>query len=186
MTDLALISTPLEGLSCLQHRRHDDQRGAFSRIFCEESMTLLGYSFHVRQINHSLTRGRGSVRGMHYQYAGAPEAKLITCLHGVVWDVALDLRAGSPTFLHWHAERLEAGDGRSLLVPPGFAHGFQTLTEDAELLYLHSADYAPTHESGVSVLDPRVNIGWPLPIINLSERDKSHALLGDTFTGISL
>lgn len=186
MNNLELVSTPLEGLCFLQHRRHEDQRGVFSRIFCEETIAALGHSFHVRQINHSCTLNKGSVRGMHYQYSGTPEAKLITCLRGAVWDVALDLRAGSPTFLQWHAERLEAGDGRSLLVPAGFAHGFQTLTDDAELLYLHSADFAPAQESGFSVHDPRIKISWPLPVINLSERDQRHPLLSDAFTGVTL
>nr|WP_246356630.1 dTDP-4-dehydrorhamnose 3,5-epimerase [Pseudomonas gingeri] len=177
---------PLEGLFSVQHKRHADQRGQFSRLFCEGSLSAFGQVFHVRQINHSCTRERGSVRGLHYQNAQAPEAKLITCLRGEVWDVAVDLRPDSPTFLQWHAEHLRAGDGRSLLLPAGFAHGFQTLSDDAELLYLHSADYAPDAEGGLSVLDPRLAIAWPEAVKNLSARDAGHPLLDTSFPGVRL
>jgi len=182
MSALALTELPLLGLICLQHKVHEDARGRFSRLFCEGSLEVAGRPFHVRQINHSVTREKGSVRGLHYQQG---EAKLITCMQGAVWDVAVDIRKGSPTFLHWHAEHLVAGDGRSLLLPPGFAHGFQTLSDDAQLLYLHSADYDPEHEGGLAVDDSRLAITWPLPIINLSARDASHPRLEPHFQGVS-
>jgi dTDP-4-dehydrorhamnose 3,5-epimerase len=184
VSELTLIALPLAGLFSVQHKRHADQRGHFSRLFCEGSLELFGQPFHIRQINHSCTREQGSVRGLHYQNGPAPESKLITCLRGEVWDVAVDLRADSPTFLHWHAEHLRAGDGRSLLLPAGFAHGFQALSDDAELLYLHSADYAPEVEGGLSVHDPRLAIAWPLAVKNLSARDASHPLLDSNFAGV--
>ena len=186
MTDMQLRASPLKGLFSLQHRRHADARGQFSRLFCEGSLAAFGEDFHIRQINHSVTAERGTVRGLHYQKAEQPEAKLITCLRGAVWDVAVDLNPDSATFLHWHAERLEAGDGRSLLIPAGFAHGFQALTDDAELLYLHSADYSPEHEAGLSPTDLRLAISWPLPVKNLSARDAAHPLLTPTFAGVRL
>ncbi|MGY2235440.1 dTDP-4-dehydrorhamnose 3,5-epimerase family protein [Pseudomonas gingeri] len=186
MSELLIHPLPLKGLFSVQHKRHADQRGQFSRLFCEGSLSAFGQVFHVRQINHSCTRERGSVRGLHYQNAQAPEAKLITCLRGEVWDVAVDLRPDSPTFLQWHAEHLRAGDGRSLLLPAGFAHGFQTLSDDAELLYLHSADYAPDAEGGLSVLDPRLAIAWPEAVKNLSARDAGHPLLDTSFPGVRL
>ncbi|PUA45979.1 dTDP-4-dehydrorhamnose 3,5-epimerase [Pseudomonas protegens] len=186
MSEFQVLALPLAGLFEVRHKRFEDQRGHFSRLFCEGSLSAFGQPFHIRQINHSCTRERGSVRGLHYQTAARPEAKLITCLRGEVWDVAVDLRPESLTFLHWHAEHLRGGDGRSLLLPAGFAHGFQTLSEDAELLYLHSADYAPEHEAGLSVLDPRLAINWPLPVNNLSTRDASHPLLDAAFAGVSL
>jgi len=186
MTELRLLELPLPGLFCLQHRVHEDERGRFARLFCEGSLAAYGQPFHIRQINHSRTAAKGTVRGLHYQRPPQAEAKLITCLRGAVWDVAVDIRRGSPTFLHWHAERLEAGDGRSLLLPPGFAHGFQALSDEAELLYLHSADYAPEHEGGLAVGDPRLAIAWPLPVINLSARDAAHPRLDDSFQGVSL
>lgn len=185
MSALALTELPLLGLFCLQHKVHEDARGRFSRLFCEGSLDVAGQPFHVRQINHSVTREKGSVRGLHYQQAAQGEAKLITCMQGAVWDVAVDIRKGSATFLQWHAEYLVAGDGRSLLLPPGFAHGFQALSDDAQLLYLHSADYDPEYEGGLAVDDPRLAISWPLPIINLSTRDASHPLLDHHFQGVS-
>jgi len=177
---------PLAGLARIEHRSHEDARGAFSRLYCEDSLERFGAPFHIRQINRSLTRGRGSVRGLHYQAGPTPESKYITCLQGQVWDVVVDLRSHSPTFLQWHGELLQAGQASSLLVPAGFAHGFQALTDCAELLYLHSADYAPAHEGGLSVHDPRLAIEWPLPVINLSARDEQHPWLDERFTGATL
>lgn len=186
MSQYTLHPLPLQGLARVQHRRHEDDRGVFSRLYCQGSLEHFGAPFAVRQINRSLTRQRGSVRGLHYQVGPEPEQKYITCLQGEVWDVVVDLRRGSPTFLHWHAEHLKAEDASSLLVPAGFAHGFQALSDDAELLYLHSADYASEHEGGLSVLDPRLAIEWPLPVINLSVRDAQHPWLDDRFSGVSV
>ena len=111
--------------------------------------------------------------------------KLIRCLRGRVWDVAVDLRAGSPTFLHWHAEELAGGDARMVVIPEGFAHGFQTLEAESELLYLHTAAYHQPAEGGLRYDDPRLAIAWPLPPHDLSRRDVSHPLLDDDFTGIT-
>jgi dTDP-4-dehydrorhamnose 3,5-epimerase len=186
VSEFQLQALPLAGLSLVLHKRHADERGSFSRLFCEGSLSAFGQPFHIRQINHSCTREAGSVRGLHYQQATHPEAKLISCLRGEVWDVAVDLRPDSRTFLQWHAQRLRAGDGCGLLIPAGFAHGFQALTDDVELLYLHSTDYAPEHEGGLSVHDPRLAISWPLPVKNLSARDSSHSLLDSSFAGVRL
>ena len=186
MSELSLQALPLSGLFSLQHKVHEDERGRFARLFCQGSLAAFGQPLQIRQINHSRTAQHGSVRGLHFQYPPHAETKLITCLRGAVWDVAVDLRRGSATFLHWHAERLEAGDGRSLLLPPGFAHGFQALSDDAELLYLHSADYSPEHEGGLFPNDERLAIAWPLPVSNLSARDAAHPLLAVNFQGVEL
>jgi dTDP-4-dehydrorhamnose 3,5-epimerase len=186
MSELNLLELPLQGLFSLQHKVHEDERGRFARLFCQGSLAAFGQSMQIRQINHSRTALRGSVRGLHFQYPPHAETKLITCLRGAVWDVAVDLRRNSATFLHWHAERLDAGDGRSLLLPPGFAHGFQALSDDAELLYLHSADYSPEHEGGLSPSDARLAIAWPLPVSNLSARDAAHPSLAANFQGVAL
>ncbi len=186
MSELSLHALPLKGLWQLQHARHSDERGGFARLFCQASLASAGVAMNIRQINHSVTRQRGAVRGLHYQVPPQAEYKLITCLRGEVWDVAVDVRAGSPTFLHWHAERLCAGDGRSLLLAPGLAHGFQALSDDAELLYLHSADYSPAHEGALSVHDPRLAIAWPLPIAQLSARDQQHPFIDASFAGVAL
>ena len=186
MSELNLLPLSLDGLFCLQQKVHEDERGRFSRLFCEGGLAAFGQSLHVRQINHSRTAQRGTVRGLHFQYPPYAESKLVCCLRGAVWDVAVDIRQGSPTFLHWHAQRLEAGDGCSLLLPPGFAHGFQTLTADAELLYLHSADYAAECEGGLLATDPRLAIAWPLPLTQISPRDRNHPALTAEFSGVSL
>lgn len=184
MTDMTLRELPLPGLRLLTHRTHQDARGRFSRLYCLTWLSQTETPFTVRQINLSQTMHRGSVRGLHYQLPPFAEDKLITCLRGSVWDVAVDVRHNSPTFLKWHAERLEAGDGRSLWLPPGFAHGFQALSDDAQLLYLHSADYVPNQEAGLAPGDPQLTIDWPLPIANLSSRDAAHPRLTDAFRGI--
>ncbi len=186
MSTLQLFDLPLAGLQLLHQRSHEDDRGRFTRLFCEGFLADNGAAFSIRQINHSLTRERGTVRGLHFQFPPHAESKLISCLRGCVWDVVVDVRRGSPTFLSWHAELLEEGRATALLIPPGFAHGFQTLTNDAELLYLHSADYAPTHEGGLSVHDARLGIRWPLPILNLSDRDGGHPLLDEHFEGVEV
>lgn len=186
MSELSLSALPLAGLFSLKHKVFEDERGRFARLFCQGSLEAFGLPLNIRQINHSRTALKGAVRGLHFQHPPQAEYKLITCLRGAVWDVAVDLRQGSPTFLHWHAEHLIAGDGRSLLLPPGFAHGFQALAEDAELLYLHSADYSPVHEDGLRPTDPRLAIDWPLPVAQLSARDSQHPLLDESFQGVCI
>jgi len=110
----------------------------------------------------------------------------VSCLRGAVWDVAVDLRAGSPTFLQWFGTELSAANHRALLIPPGFAHGFQALADDCEMLYLHSAPHAPASEGGLDALDPRLAIAWPLPVAERSPRDAEHPLLAPGFTGLPL
>jgi dTDP-4-dehydrorhamnose 3,5-epimerase len=123
------------------------------------------------QVNHSITRRRGTIRGLHLQRAPAAEFKLIRCLRGRVFDVAVDLRPGSATFGRWHALELSDENQRQILIPPGCAHGFQTLVDDCELLYQHSAAYRPDCEDGVRHDDPGLAIAWPEPVAELSARD---------------
>jgi dTDP-4-dehydrorhamnose 3,5-epimerase len=181
---LSISSTPLADLVVIGHRRLEDSRGAFSRIFCAEELRRAGLNNGVAQINHSFTRRRGSVRGLHFKRAPHSETKLVSCVRGEVFDVAVDLRRGSRTFLRWHAEVLSVANGRSLLIPPGFAHGFQALTDDCELIYLHSMPYAPHAEGGVRVTDPTIAIPWPLPFADISERDAALATLLADFPGL--
>ena len=178
------LDTPLDGLKVVQRSPHRDGRGYLAPLFCAKELSQAGWQNPVAQINHTLTHQSGVVRGMHFQRAPHAETKLVSCLRGEVWDVAIDLRSGSPTFLRWHAQRLSAGNGRALLIPRGFAHGFQTLTSDCELMYLHDAAYEPTSEAGVNALDPRVNIDWPLAIGEMSERDRHHPMLTEEFEGL--
>lgn len=181
--DFDLEPTPLAGLSVLQRKPRGDARGFLERLYCREALAAHFSGGEVAQINRTLTRARGSVRGLHFQLPPHAEAKLVTCLRGSIFDVAVDLRRGSPTFLHWHGEILRGDAHRSLLIPAGFAHGFQALEDDCELLYLHSCAYAPDYERGLSVHDPRLAIAWPLPVTGLSPRDATHVPLTDTFDG---
>ena len=184
MTVTRAVPTPIAGLVVIERDPIGDARGQFARLFCDAGYSDFGWPGPVRQINHSVTIGKGSVRGMHFQRAPALEAKMVTCISGRVLDVAIDLREGSPTFLVWHGVELARDDARSLLIPPGFAHGFQVLTDKAELIYLHSAPYAPEHEGGLSPRDPKLAIDWPLPVVNLSVRDAGYLPIGDSFSGI--
>ena len=176
--------TTLPGLLCVQRPWLADARGFFSRLFCASELADVGWQGPVAQINHSYTRQRGTVRGLHFQHAPHAEDKLVNCLRGEIFDVAVDLRHGSPTLLRWHGERLSASNGRALLIPRGFAHGFQTLSDDCEMLYLHSSPYVQQAEGAVNVREPRLDIAWPLPITDLSVRDAVHPYLEAEFSGI--
>ena len=185
MSSFDLIDTSLPGLKVVQRERLGDARGFLSRLFCAEELAAAGWQKPISQINHTWTKKRGTVRGMHFQYPPHTEAKLVVCLRGAVWDVAVDMRLASPTLLSWHGEELTPENGRALLIPEGFAHGFQTLSPDCEVLYLHSASYAPGAEGGVDACDPRLGIGWPLEITERSDRDQGHALLAPDFRGVA-
>lgn len=169
---------PLDGLMIVQRKKLEDARGFLQRVYDQQALSTILAGRQLAQINHTLTRLRGTVRGMHWQRAPHAEAKLILCLRGEVFDVAVDVRPQSPTYLRWHAEVLSAANGRALFIPEGFAHGFQAMTDDCELLYLHTAAYAPHAEAGAHPLDVALAISWPLPVTNLSARDASHPPLG--------
>lgn len=186
MKRFTVTDLPLAGLKRVQRQRLGDDRGFLARLFCAGELAAAGWVKPVAQINHTYTARKGTVRGMHFQHPPHAEMKLVSCIRGEVWDVAVDLRAGSPTFLRWHAERLSADNGCALLIPEGFAHGFQTLADDVELLYCHSAAYVPQAEGGLHPNDPRVGINWPLPIAELSARDAAHPLIEADFKGILL
>lgn len=179
-------TTPLAGLVAVQRIPRVDYRGSLERLFCDEIFRQCGITKGIRQINRTTTRACGTLRGLHFQYPPHSEAKIVQCLRGAVFDVALDLRRDSPTFLHWHGELLSADNGVALVIPEGFAHGLQTVEDNTELLYLHTAAYCPSAEGGVSPLDPSLAIRWPMPIAELSERDRNHPPLTPDFTGINL
>ena len=163
-----------------------DHRGAFARVYCEDELASLVGPRRIVQINHSRTATIGAVRGLHYQRPPHAETKLVRCLKGRVWDVAVDVRLDSPTFLRWHAEELTPTSSRMMLIPEGFAHGFQVLEAGSELLYLHTASYMPASEGGVRHDDPSLGIKWPLPVTDISVRDSSHAYIETSFRGIVL
>ncbi len=176
----------LAGLKLVERQRLGDARGFLSRLFCTEELGAAGWNRPIVQINHTYTARCGTLRGMHFQYPPHAEMKLVSCIRGEVWDVAIDLRAGSRTFLQWHAERLSADNGHALLIPEGFAHGFQALSDDVELLYCHSAAYSAEAEAGLNPTDPKLAITWPLQITELSSRDAQHPMLNEQFAGVAL
>ncbi len=184
-------ATPLADLFEIETRPRGDERGQFTRYYCEQALAQVSPGARVLQINHSFTQHAGTVRGLHYQAAeggnAACEGKLVRCLRGRVWDVAVDLRRGSPTVGHWHAVEMHAeAGGRQLWIPPGFAHGFQALCDEVEMLYLHTAAYAPAQDAGLRFDDPTLAVAWPLPARLLSPRDQALPLLQHDFEGVQV
>ncbi len=186
MSRFIVTELPLIGLKLVERKSLGDSRGFLSRLFCSEELVIAGWSQPIAQITHTYTVKKGVVRGMHYQIPPYAEMKLVSCIEGQVWDVAVDLRFGSPTFLHWHAELLSAINNRSLLIPEGFAHGFQTLTDDVTLLYSHSAAHCTEAERALNAQDPRLAISWPLAITGTSSRDANHPMRDMKFKGVRL
>jgi dTDP-4-dehydrorhamnose 3,5-epimerase len=182
---LLVEDTPIAGLRRVRRLPLGDARGFLVRLFCADELRDVGWTGPVAQVNHTRTAQRGSVRGLHYQRPPHAETKLVHCLRGEVFDVAVDLRRGSPTFLRWHGERLSADNGVALLIPEGFAHGLQTLSDDVDMLYCHSTRYAADFEGGLHPREPRLAIDWPLPIAGLSPRDDAQPFVGAAFDGIA-
>ena len=177
---------PLEDAFAIEPEPFTDDRGIFVRVFCQHELQNILHGKNIMQINHSLTIQKGAIRGMHFQYLPMAEIKIVKCLSGSVFDVMIDLRSNSSSFLKWHGERLSADNMKMMYIPEGFAHGFQTLEENCDLLYFHTEFYSPEHEGGVRYDDPKVGIKWPLEIMDVSERDQNHQLLSRDFKGIIL
>ncbi len=183
---MKISDTPIDGLLIAEITPFQDERGCFSRLYCERELADAVGNRRVVQINNSCTMTPGAVRGMHYQSAPAAEMKMVRCLKGRVWDVAVDLRHGSPWFLQWHAQELSPENGLMMLIPEGFAHGFQVLEANSELLYLHTEPYTQSAEGGVRYDDPALAIDWPLQVADLSKRDRRHPLVTNKFHGLKL
>ena len=178
--------SPIADLKVLEGKVFADHRGEFARLYCESEFTKLAGLDPIMQINRSLTREVGAIRGVHFQYPPHSEAKAVRCLSGCVWDVAVDLRPESPSYLQWHAEELSGENNRLMLIPEGFGHGFQVMKEKSELLYLHTREYQADSEGGVRYDDPVLGIDWPLAVSDVSERDQGFSLIDESFTGIRL
>jgi dTDP-4-dehydrorhamnose 3,5-epimerase len=185
-SQLTFHATPLAGLIVVQRNPITDDRGYLERLFCAKEFASQKNQLSIVQANRTLTARKGTVRGMHFQYPPHTETKLVSCLAGKVFDVAIDLRRHSSTFLRWHAEELSSENRKSLLIPAGFAHGLQTLEDGCELLYFHSSAYAPEAEGGIRPSDPKIGVAWPLPIAEMSPRDRGHPALANDFKGIAL
>ena len=185
MNRLNIKGLPIDGLKLIGKESLVDSRGHFMRLFCAEQLTAAGWTKPVAQINHSYTSRKGTVRGMHYQRSPHSEMKLVSCIRGEILDVVVDLRNDSKTYLQHHVELLSAENGKALLIPEGFAHGFQSLTHDVELIYCHSMFYNSEAEAGLNPSDERLRIEWPLAITEISDRDQNHPLIDQYFEGLN-
>lgn len=163
----------IPGVYTIAVEPRQDARGTFARVFCADEFGALGLNTHWAQMNVSVTQETGTLRGMHFQRPPHSEVKVVRATRGEVHDVIVDLRAGSPTFGRHLAVRLSATQRNAIYIPQGVAHGFQTLTDDSELFYMHSTPYTPGAEGGVQALDPALGINWPLPVTLRSPRDET-------------
>ena len=180
-----ITNTQIKGLNIIQRKPIGDTRGYFERLFCMDELKSLIPDHEIVQINHSLTARLGAVRGLHFQHPPHAEIKFVSCLKGMVFDVAVDVRRGSSTFLKWHAEILTAENHKTFLIPEGFAHGFQALTAECEMLYFHTEFYVPDAEGSLNVKDPLLGIKWPIEITELSTRDQKNLFIGNEFEGFN-
>ncbi len=170
---MIFIETKLKGAFLIEAKREHDERGFFARTFCQEEFNAHGLNPRLVQCNISFNKKKGTLRGMHYQAAPYEEAKLVRCTMGAIYNVIIDLRAGSPTFKQWLAVELTAENRRLLYVPEGFVHGFQTLEDNTEVFYQMSEFYHPECARGMKWDDPAFGIEWPIPNLILSDRDRS-------------
>ena len=181
---MIFTETLLKGSYVIEVNAFSDDRGWFARTYCKKEFSTIGHTGEWVQMNHSFTKQKGTIRGMHYQLPPFTEIKLVRCITGAVYDVIIDLRKESATFLQWFGVELSAQNKKMIYIPEGFAHGFQALSDDCELIYHHSQFYTPGAEGGIKYNDTKVKVYWPLPVTNISERDNWHELLNDNFKGI--
>ncbi len=183
---MEFIETKLAGAFVIKPSPISDQRGSFARVFCGRTFRLKGLHDQFVQSNHTRTEKAGTIRGLHYQVPPFAEAKLLRCLRGKVFDVIVDVRRKSPTFLDWHGVELDSQNQNMIYVPPGFAHGFQALTDGCEVTYQSSSEYSSKHERQLRYDDACVKIQWmPLKPI-LSPKDESSSYLEQCFDGVDL
>lgn len=178
-----IINTPLTNVVVLQRKVICDERGYIERMYCIDDLADVVGKRRVVQINHTMNHKAGTVRGMHFQRQPHAECKIVSCLRGEIFDVAVDVRHNSPTFLHWHGEILSETNRRMLVIPEGFAHGFQALVDGCELLYFSTAPYKPEAEAAINAEDPYVGIRWPMSITMMSEKDCAHRCLTAEYQG---
>lgn len=181
---MELLPVPLLGAFVAEPALRRDERGFFARLFCRQAFAAAGIELDVAQANHSYSARRGTLRGLHYQLPPSAEIKLVRCLSGALWDVIVDLRPDSPTFRQWYGTELTPRNGRMMVVPRGFAHGFITLADDTEMLYLVSHAHDPAAERGLRFDDPAFGIRWPCAPEVVSAKDRGWPLLDPVFHGL--
>jgi dTDP-4-dehydrorhamnose 3,5-epimerase len=181
-----LLPTDIDGLLIAETNSFKDFRGTFTRLFCNQDLASVIGERSIVQINQSYTESIGMIRGLHFQHPPCAEMKLVRCLKGRVWDVSVDLRAGSPTIFKWYAKELSPQDNFAMVIPEGFAHGFQVLEPNSEMLYLHTAFYSPKYSASVPYDDPLLSISWPIVEANLTHEEKRHPPIDADFSGIKI
>jgi len=181
---MKFTETPLKGAFLIDLEKRGDHRGFFARFFCENEYKAHNLVTHFVQINTSLTAAKGTLRGMHYQMEPSGEVKVVRCIRGSLFDMILDLRPDSPTFGKSFGAELNAENRSMMYVPKGFAHGFVTLQDDTEALYLVSSFYAPDLERGIRYNDPGFAINWPIPPVEISDKDKNWRDFDPVYHGV--
>jgi dTDP-4-dehydrorhamnose 3,5-epimerase len=171
---MRLVERPLAAAALLATEPHEDERGYFARAFCRETLARLGFDCAIAQANHSFSAKARTLRGLHFQVGRAAETKLVQCIAGAIFDVIVDVRPNSRTLGRWRGMELSAANRRLLVVPPGFAHGFLTLTDHTLVTYLVTEAYEPSLDRGVAFDDPVIGIDWPVPPLVVSARDRGH------------
>lgn len=179
-----MITSKFEGVKIIERSNFRDLRGEFCRIFCLDLLKASGWKKSLTQVNFSSTLNASTIRGMHFQYKPNTEMKLVCCIKGAIFDVVIDVRRNSKTFLHWEGYDLSKENGRSILIPEGFAHGFQSLDNDVEMVYFTTEKYCEDKDGGLNPLDPKLGIVWPLPIGRMSEKDMLRPYIDANFKGI--
>ncbi len=174
---MKFLEVPLRGAFVIDLEPSIDERGSFARIACEREFAERGIAARFVQASLSCNLRLGTLRGLHFQAKPNEEAKLVRCTRGSAFDVIVDIRPESPTHLHWFGVEISRASGRAVYVPKGFAHGFQTLEDDTDLLYFMSEFFVPESASGLHWADPRIAIEWPLPDPILSPQDRSRPFL---------
>ncbi|MDR2408912.1 MAG: dTDP-4-dehydrorhamnose 3,5-epimerase [Bacteroidales bacterium] len=183
---MIITDTKIDGVKVIQSEPFRDERGFFNRIFCREELSAIRPNMIIEQINHSMTALKGTVRGMHFQYPPHAEMKIVRCVKGSIFDVAVDLRKDSPTFLQWYGEILSSDNMKALVVPEGCAHGFQSLEDMIEMIYLHTKAYCKEAECTLCYDDPKIAVQWSLPVEHVSEKDASSSFILNNYKGILL
>jgi len=184
MTSFEIELTPIDEVSIIHWKRHSDDRGFLERLFETDSLfSLLGQK-PIIQINHTFTKTRGTIRGMHCQIPPHVEWKVVSCIRGSVFDVVVDLRATSDTFGRWWGYELNEDQGDAIAIPEGCAHGLQTLQDNVDLIYMHTSNYVPSSEAAINPLDSELAIRWPEVVSEISDRDRSETRSLDWFRGV--
>ena len=178
---------PIEGVYICTRKPHNDPRGSFTRMYCLAEFLSVSPNSSIAHVNHSSTSAKGTIRGIHFQHPPQDEVKCVSCLVGKVFDVVVDIRSDSPTFLRWFGIELSSNNDLGVIVPNGVAHGYQTLEDNTSILYFVNKPYCKNAEDGINPFDPIVNIMWPAQCTGLSERDKNRPFIDKLdFRGIEL